>query len=121
MSVDKETKKFNLIPILPCKMSWDFNKKEECDNIIRTWQMSFQVSNLKGNHFLELLDDKYHIIKPSYTKEGPWIKQFSHSNSLYVRATKVITNHTSIGKYCLRFFLKENFSCPCKSYLTETQ
>jgi len=33
--VDKKTKKFNLIPLYPSKTSWDFNKKEECDNIIK--------------------------------------------------------------------------------------
>ena len=33
--------------------------------------MIFQVSNLKENHFLELLNDEYYIIKPFYTKEGP--------------------------------------------------
>jgi len=32
--VDKETKKFDLILLYPSKSSWDFNKKEECDNII---------------------------------------------------------------------------------------
>ena len=26
-----------------------------------------------------------------------------------MRATKAITNHTSIEEYCLRFFLRENF------------
>ena len=39
--VDKETKKFNLTPILLCKALCNFNKKEECNNIIRTWQMTF--------------------------------------------------------------------------------
>ena len=30
----------------------------------------FQASNLKGNHFLDLLDDDYNIIELSYVKEG---------------------------------------------------
>ena len=37
LAVDKETKKFNLTPLLPCKMSWDFDKKNKCDSIIRNW------------------------------------------------------------------------------------
>jgi len=64
--VNKNTKKFNLSLIFPCKALWDFNKKEKCDNIIKNWQMTFQASNLKGNHFLELLDDEFHTIKLLY-------------------------------------------------------
>jgi len=41
ISVDKNTKKFNLTPILLYKELWDFSKKEECDNIIRNWQIIF--------------------------------------------------------------------------------
>jgi len=26
-NINKETKKFNLVPILSCKLSWDFSKK----------------------------------------------------------------------------------------------
>jgi len=37
LAVDKKTKKFNLTPLLPCKMSWDFDKKNKCDSIIRNW------------------------------------------------------------------------------------
>jgi len=35
--VDKETKKFDLIPLYLNKSSWDFSKKKECDDIIRDW------------------------------------------------------------------------------------
>ena len=73
-SVDKDIKKFNLFPIFPCKVPWDFNKKEKCDNIIKNWQITFQASELKGNHFLNLLDNELCTIKPSYTKRGPQIK-----------------------------------------------
>ena len=31
----------------------------------------FQVSELKNNHFLNLLDDELHTIELSYTKRGP--------------------------------------------------
>ena len=35
--VDKKIKKFNLIPLYPNKILWDFNKKKECDDIIKKW------------------------------------------------------------------------------------
>ena len=98
--------KFNLTPILLYKVLQDFSKKEECNNIIRNWKMIFQISNLKGNYFLKLLDNDYYIIIPTYTKEDSWINYFSHLNSLYARATRVITNNVPIEEYHLRFFLK---------------
>jgi len=78
--------------------------------------MTFQVSNLKENYFLELLDDKYCMIELIYTKEDSWIKQFGHSKFLCVRATKVITNYAPIGEYYLRFF-----PCSYRSYPIKTQ
>jgi len=66
--VNKETKTFNLTLLFPCKNSWDFSKKNESNNIIKAWKMTFQASNLKGNHFLDLLDDDNKIIEPIYTK-----------------------------------------------------
>ena len=62
-------KKFNLTPLFPSKVLWDFNKKEESKNIIKNWYMIFQASNLKGNYFLNLLNDNFHNIKPLYIKE----------------------------------------------------
>jgi len=32
--IDKETKSFNPIPILLCRFSWDFSRKNKCDNIL---------------------------------------------------------------------------------------
>ena len=34
--VDKEMKKFDLIPIFSCKYTWDFSRKTECDNILNS-------------------------------------------------------------------------------------
>jgi len=93
---------------------WDFNKREECNNIIKNWQMIFQVSKLKNNHFLDLLDDELHTIELSYTKRDPWIKKFSHLNLLYARAMRAIMNYASIGEYCLWFFLRKSFSYLCE-------
>ena len=81
--------------------------------------MTFQASDLKGRQFLNLLDGDDNIIKPLYTKGGVWLKFFGHSNSLCTRASRVITNHALTGEYRLRFFSREEFKCPCRSYPIE--
>ena len=111
--IDKETKKFDLTPIFPCKSSWDFSRKNECNNILNSWKMSFQALDDKGCHFLELLDDDSKPIEPLTSRGGPWLKYFEHSNSLCARATRAIVNHAPIGEYHLRFFPREEFKCPC--------
>jgi len=73
--------------------------------------MTFQVSDLKRKHFLDLLDSDNNIIKPSYIKGWFWLKFFSHSNSLCARALRAITNHTPISEYRLRFFFKSLDVC----------
>ena len=81
----------------------------------------FQASNLKGNQFLDLLNDDNNTIEPFYVKGGSWFKMFSHSNSLCARATKAIMNHTLIGEYRLRFFPREEFKCLCSLYPIESR
>ena len=83
--------------------------------------MCFQASNGKGNNFLDLLDDDFNIIEPSYIKGGLWLQSFSHSNSLCARATRAITNHAPIGEFCLRFFPNKDFKCPCNEYPIKTR
>jgi len=61
--------------------------------------MTFQASDLKENHFLNLLDNKYLPVNHTYMKGSPWFKHIGHSNSLCARATRVTTNHASIGEY----------------------
>ena len=53
-----------------CKISWDFCKKSDNDDIIKQWKMTFQASEGKGNHFLDLLDDDLNSIELSYIKGG---------------------------------------------------
>ena len=118
-AVNSDTKSFNLAPLLLNKYSWDFSKKLESDNIINSWKMSFQVSDLKGRNFLELVDSDNITLEPTYCKGGPWLQAFGHSNSLCARATRAITNHAPIGEYRLKFFPKEDFSCPCGLYPIE--
>ena len=115
-AVNLEMKAFNSTPVYSCKMSWDYSKKTECDNILNIWKITFQASNRKGNQFLDLLDDNSCIIKPSYIKGGPWLQSFVHSNLLCACTLRAITNHTPIGEYRLRFFLREEFKCLCGVY-----
>ena len=75
--------------------------------------MMFQASNLKGNQFLNLVDNDNNIIKPTYIKGELWLKVFDHSNSLCTHATRAITNHAPIGEFKLRFFPREEFKCLC--------
>jgi len=117
--VDKDFKSFHPTPTYPCKISWDYCKKKDSDNIINQWKMTFQASDGKGKQFLDLLDDDLNTIEPSYTKGGPWLKVFGHSNSLCVHATRAITNHTPTGEYQLQFFPNKDFTCPCNEYPIE--
>ena len=119
--VDKETKLFNPIPLFPCKLSWDYSKKNKCDDLTNRWKMIFQVSDAKEKQFLDLLDSDDNIIEPSYIKCGLWHRYFSHFNSLCTRAMRAIIDHAPISKYRLRFFLWEDFSCFCGSYPIETR
>ena len=117
--VDKDSKSFMITPIYPCKISWDFCKKSNSDDIINLWKMTFQASEGKGKQFLNLLDDDLNNIEPSYTKGGLWLQMFDHSNSLCACATRAITNHAPIGEYRLRFFPSLDFSCLCNNYPIE--
>ena len=120
-AVDLETKAFNPTPAYPCKTSWDYSKKSECDNISNTWKMTFQASDGKGRQFLDLLDNNSNDIKPSYIKGGPWLQAFGQSNSLCAQVMRAITNHAPIGEYRLRFFPREEFKCPCSVYPIESR
>ena len=88
--------------------------QEHLDNL-------FQASDSKGKHFLDLVDGDDNPIEPSYTRGGSWLKFFGHSNSLCARASRAITNHAPIGEYRIRFFPREDFSCPCGSYPIESR
>jgi len=97
--VDKETKELNILPIFPCKSLWDFSKKSKYDSILNNWKMTFQVSDIKGCYFMDLLDENSNPIKLYTAKDSPWLKFFGHSNSLCIRATRAIINHAPIGEY----------------------
>jgi len=119
--MDKETKNIISISSFPCKSSWDFCRKSECNLILSQWRMLFQVADSKGRFFLNLLDNNLNPIGPSNTKGGPWLQYFGHSNMLCAQASWAITNHTPIGEYWLRFFPREEFACPCSNYPIKTR
>ena len=120
-AVNSDMKLFNLTPLLPNKYSWDFSKKLESDNIINTWKMIFQASDLKERNFLKLVDNDNKLLEPTYCKGGSQLQVFGYSNLLCTRAMRAITNHAPIGEYCLKFFLNEDFSCLCSLYPIETR
>ena len=109
------------MPTYPCKISWDYCKKINSDNIINQWKMIFQALDGKGRHFLELVDNNLKDIGPSYTKGGPWLQLFGHSNTLCACATRAITNHAPIREYWLRFFPNEEFKYPYRNYPIESR
>ena len=71
--VDKDSKSFSIAPLYPSKTSWNFCKKSDCDELIKLWKMTFQASDRKSNHFLDLLDDDLNVIESSYSKGDPWL------------------------------------------------
>jgi len=92
------------------------SKENKCDDLVNKWKMMFQVSDLKGKHFLNLVDGDNNLFELSYIRGGLWLQNFGYSNSFYARTSKAITNHAPIGKYKLRFFPNEEFRCPCRQY-----
>jgi len=118
---DNESKQFHFIPCYLCKSSWNFSKKSKCNDILFSWKITFQASDLKGCQFLNLCDKDNNLLELSYMKGGMWLKYFRYSNSLCIRATRAIINCAPIRKYRLRFFPRKDFSCLCGNYLIETR
>ena len=118
---DKDSKSFSVSPSYPTKISWDFCKKSNCDELTKLWKMTFQASDGKGNQFLDLLGDDLNVIELSYSKGGPWLQVFGYSNLLCAQAVRAITNHAPIGEYRLRFFPNMDFACLCNNYPIETR
>jgi len=116
LNVDKDSKSFHPTLSYPSKISWDYCKKIDSDDTINLWKMTFQASDGKENNFLDLLDDDYNPIVPSYIKGSPWLQAFGHFNLLCARATRAITNHAPIREYRLRFLPNMDFSYLYNSY-----
>ena len=70
-NADKNSKSFLVISSFLSKISWDYCKKSDCNEINKLWKMMFQASDGRGNHFLDLLDDDLNAIEPHQAKGGP--------------------------------------------------
>ena len=71
--VDKDSKSFVSMACFPSMSSWDFSKKQVCNNIISQWKITFQASDLKGKSFLELLNSNSNPLSSSYIDGGLWL------------------------------------------------
>jgi len=60
--VDKKIKRFNFTLLFSYKSFWNFDKKSGCNNILKTWKMTFQAFDAKGRQFLNLLYNNLHPI-----------------------------------------------------------
>ena len=119
--VDKELKFHKISPILPSETLWDFSRKEECDFIVKKWQMYFQASNYKERNFLNLNNNDSNPICPTYLKNRAWLKHCSLSNLFCACITRLMTNHAPIGEYRQRFFPNASIPCPCSNSPIETR
>jgi len=110
-----KTKQFNYIPNFSCK---SLTRKRNVTSLFEIGKWHFK--HHKRNNFLNLLKNKYLPIKLTYTKSRTWLKLCRYSNLLCTKATRAITNYTSIGKYYFRFFSKELFEYLWDLYLIES-
>jgi len=118
--VNKEAKAVHTPSILLEKNSFLLSKKKECDLLLETWQKLFKDSKKKRQLFLEFEDDKEHIIKPTYAKEGSWLSYIGVSNSVCSRFTCMMLGYAPIGEYWQRFFPNTMIHCPCGEIDIET-
>jgi len=109
--VDKETKNFDLMPIFPYKSSWEFDKKNKCNEILNNWKIMFQASNAKGRQFLDLLDDDLKPIEPLYSKGGPWLNSS-------VTLIHYVLEPQELSSIMLP---QKEFKCPCGQYPIKTR
>ena len=82
---------------------------------LRLWESSKNWWRYDQMKFVtDLKDNNNENIVPTYTKGSLWLKICRCSNTLTAYLTRLITNHTPIGEYRLRFFSNELCSYPCK-------
>ncbi len=72
-------------------------------------------STYRGQQFLQLVDTKGNLIKPSYLASGSWLSQVKRTDppSLTARMTRAILGHAPIGEYFRRFNIDEPHGCSC--------
>jgi len=79
------------------------------------------MATIKGNNFLDLKCDNQKSIQSNYVNDSSWPECISELVSRCARAPRAILNHALIGEYKQRFFLNENFWCPCDESQVEAQ
>jgi len=67
-AIDIEMKLFSSTLLFPSKSFWNLSKKNECDDLVNRWKMTFQVLDMKGKHFLDLNDNNNNTIELLYIK-----------------------------------------------------
>ena len=118
---DRQAKSHRIPIQYPNRESWELCRRNECEDIIKEWQMFFENAPYRENQFLDTYDDDDNLVTPTYAKGGSWLTTIGISNSICTRATRLITNHAPIGEYRARFFPNKNTSCPCSSTQLETR
>ena len=83
------------------------------------YQISKEANSLTYLTVMTILLNHHTLLL--YIKKKAWLKIFGHSNSLYTRASRIITNHTLIGEYRLRFFSRKEFKYSYRSYPIESR
>ena len=87
-------------------------------------QTPFYPANHHGSsikRFFDLNDNDNQPIHFTYSKSGAQLKYFSLSNLLCAYITRLITNHTLIGEYMLKFFPNKSVVYPYSNSLIETR
>jgi len=85
------------------------------------WYLKSHLPFLQNQIAFFFFNDNYLPTKLTYLRDGLWLKIIGYSNFLCIRATRAIINHAPIWEYCLRFFLKKNFSCLYRVYPIESR
>ena len=65
--------------------------------------MTFQVLDYKRKNFLDLNNNDNLPTKPTYSKDGAWLKHIGYSNTLCACATRAIMNRALLQRILCLF------------------
>ncbi len=105
-------------------MSLDSVRSWATEEVNATWRhLFFRDPTYRGQQFLQLLDTKGNLIKPSYLAGGSWLSQVKRTDppSLTARMTRAILGHAPIGEYFRRFNIDESHGCSCDGAPLQTR
>ena len=112
------------VPGIRPVMSLDSVRSWATEEVIETWKaLFFRDPTYRGQHFLQLLDTKGNLLKPSYLGGGSWLSQVKRTDppSLTARMTRCILGHAPIGDYFRRFNISEPHGCVCDGEPLQTR